>query len=121
MATTADVLNAAADLIEAKGWTQGIYGWGNYADQSGWYDGPLCIEGAILAAMGVTMQERDSRCPAFNAVRSFLELDPNPQVTPLYLWNDDLSHVEGKETVLATLRGAAVLSAWLDSEVGAPA
>ncbi len=39
-----DTCNAAADLIEVRGWTTGIKGW---RDGEG---GPLCLEGALAAA-----------------------------------------------------------------------
>lgn len=47
--TVADALNAAADLIETKGWCQGFYT--NDA-------GGMCIEGALIRA--TEADERDS-------------------------------------------------------------
>jgi hypothetical protein len=116
--TVSDVLHAAADLIEKYGWTQGVFGWGNI-DGAEEHDGRFCIEGASLAAMGVEFVDRDAKCPAFEAVRAYLGMDPDPSEESLYKWNDDLDYEGGRETVVATLRGAANLHDWIDELVDA--
>jgi hypothetical protein len=105
-----EILRKAADLIDYHGWTQGVFGWGNI-DGSEDHSDTFCIEGAILAAMGVEFVERDSECPAFNAVRTYLGLHPEDV---LYQWNDDLDIEEGQEVVIQTLLGAANLAEWFD-------
>lgn len=74
---TSDVLNRAADLIEERGWTHGD-GWEGTAEL-----GPLCVEGGIQAAMGVSVGP-GYRCPAYHAVRAYLGVEA------LFIWNDHL-------------------------------
>jgi hypothetical protein len=120
---TSEVLYKAADLIEERGWTEGV-GW-RHED-----GGPLCLEGGILAAIGGSFDKGDHYgCPAYEAVRAYLGGPP-------FMWNDDLANrrvsaaiaagecrmenltevrAEAKEwaknEVIATLRAAAVIEA----------
>jgi hypothetical protein len=125
---TSEVLNRAADLIEERGWTTG----------DGWFgdDGhPLCVEGAIAAAMG----ERGGpgfRCPARAAVESYVGRAP-------FIWNDNLifqlgddgwpnwrgwlgggtqeeARLLGRQRVIETLRAAAVISSKAKERADAP-
>lgn len=116
---TSDVLNKAADLIEERGWTAG----------SGWTDlqtsnGPVCIQGAVAAAMGYDNGVGRMGCPAGQAVMSYLGLKMG-----LFSWNDNLlwnnssclqGYVGGTEETatafaaeqaIATLRACAVIEA----------
>lgn len=121
---TSEVLNRAADLIEQRGWGQGSW------KRSG--NDPLCIEGAIGAAMG----DEDSTIPYCNAtvaVRNYLGAAP-------FMWNDDLFHnrvmeligsrpeitraeaevraqAEGRAKVIEVLRATAVIEAAKESEL----
>ena len=80
---TSEMLNRAADLIEQRGWTSGR-GW-QHED-----GGPLCVEGAILAAIGGSFFTGDHyTCPAYHAVRNYLS-DQTAQ-SP-FMWNDNLAH-----------------------------
>jgi hypothetical protein len=83
---TSDVLNKAADLIEERGWLQGIHGLGT--------DRGLCMEGGILAALGRSRDDcafRGSqyggRCPVYNAVMEHLGRADYTE-KPLWRWND---------------------------------
>lgn len=122
---TSDVLNKAADLIERRGWVgEGGRGW--LGEDVG---DPLCIEGAIDAAMeggarafgGFT--SGPNACPAGRAVREYLELGAFASVTEshcLFQWNDEARYdatsgewvpARTAEQVIATLRAAAVIEA----------
>jgi hypothetical protein len=116
--STSEVLNTAADLIERRGWSTGT-GWTEMDD-----DGPLCIQGAIGAAMG-QVNAVGFRCPAYDAVAEYLGLESG-----LFIWNDNLRFARsesgwpswvggsresatehGRTQVLATLRAAALIEA----------
>ena len=111
---TSDVLNKAADLIEERGWTTGNSGWQKE-------DGPLCLEGGIIAALGlgtwneVQIADEYWACPAYNAVAAYLGRDVSllPEKKgprePLWQWNDHIA--TGEQQVIATLRAAAVIEA----------
>lgn len=95
--SVSETLNVAADLIQLRGWKAGG-GWA-FDDR-----GPLCLEGAIAAAMGDGLLDYGfgncsigpNLCPAGMAVRDYLNLGDyvNPsEVRPagdnhLYTWND---------------------------------
>lgn len=90
---TSAILNKAADLIEERGWV-GTNGEGWEVDGA-----PLCIEGAISAAMGAPLSQVKP---------------PNAK------WNDALRYNFGTgdfipartaEQVIATLRAAALIEA----------
>jgi hypothetical protein len=119
---TSEVLNRAADLIEERGWVgRGGQGW---TDDAG---SPLCIEGAISAAMGTAIYayggftSAPNRCPAGLAVREHLGLGPYVGVSTsraLFAWNDELRLVNGEfvsvrtqAEVVEVLRAAAVIEA----------
>jgi hypothetical protein len=118
---TSEVLYEAANLIEFRGWSRGD-GWKNQAA-----DHPVCVEGAIAAAMG-EVGGPGYRCPAYDAVREYIG------GKLLWEWNDHLIFQQdehghptytgwlgggsqqeatelGREVVLATLRAAAVIEA----------
>lgn len=78
MTTVSETLHKAADLIEKRGWRTGSW------QPDG--DGPLCVEGAIAAAMGITDKvDAIVSCPAKQAVREYLGVAP-------FIWNDRLKH-----------------------------
>lgn len=117
---TSEILNRAADLIEERGWGTG---------SDTWYFGndnhPLCIEGGMMAALGLKFghaaegeagaTDQLYACPAYKAVHEYLNLRPSQS---LYQWNDSWDVVDGstanrrtKEEVIATLRTVAVIEA----------
>lgn len=103
---TSEVLNTAADLIESRGWVQGTSGWDKGA-------GGLCLEGGILAAMGLDRANVADfgvwiDCPARHAVRSYLD-DPAP-----YDWNDEPGRTASE--VVEVLRACAVIEASRERE-----
>lgn len=107
---TSEVLNRAADMIEQYGWTtisdvDPIDGnpWGGNGQ-------PMCLEGGILAAMGLEPNPRGLlgsvegellSCPAYKAMQEYLGEER------LYRYND----AEGrtKQEVIEVLRAAAVV------------
>jgi hypothetical protein len=107
---TSQTLNAAADLIQARGWGTQVDAWGG--------DGPLCIEGALLAASGL---DRDAmarlwRTDAYRAVTDHLGLPLTGGAYlegcgnhGLFLWND----AEGRTAaeVVEVLRACAMVEA----------
>jgi hypothetical protein len=106
---TSEVLDLAADEIESRGWTRGT-GW-NFDDHA-----PLCLEGGIMAAMGIRLpKEADwgnsvleslATCPAYKAVADYLNYDKH-----LWMWNDDLVifSTTPAQQVVETLRAAAAV------------
>ena len=110
--TTSKILDLAADAIQEHGWTQGDEGWD--------CAGPLCLEGALMAAVGVdhfkfpqakgfyiapgllnTSRLRD--CYAYLAVQDYLEFGDD-----LWRWNDAEDRTELE--VIAVLRAAAAVA-----------
>lgn len=120
---TSDVLYRAADLIEERGWKRGE-GW----VIEGREGAALCLEGGIMAAQGLSFPRIADggiaetsdvwrtlwSCPSYVAVAEYLDSDLTPDATsgrptdPLFWWNDGQKSVE---TVIATLRAAAVIEA----------
>lgn len=115
---TSEILNKAADLIEERGWGTGGDTWYFGDDEA-----PLCIEGGMMAAMGLVFGQLEGEsatdtlyaCPAYNAVKDYLGLDED---ATLYQWNDsweskygDMVHSRTKEEVIETLRTVAVIEA----------
>lgn len=110
---TSEVLDKAADLVQEQGWWQSPNGWPRAARQPA----GLCLEGGIMAALGVTFDsdpslEEFTACPAYRAVQSYLglshELDEDGQaVEPLWRWNDDLTRKAAE--VIEVLRAAAMV------------
>jgi hypothetical protein len=109
---TSEVLYAAADLIQERGWLQGPSGWGG---------GSLCLEGGMLAAVGQRFGAVDMvgfwECPAYRAVMQYLGRDesraavfagdhPRP-IEALWAWNDEPERTA--EQVIGTLRACAVI------------
>lgn len=99
---TSEVLNRAADLIEERGWARGS-GWPEPGRPE---DAPLCLEGAIQAAMGVTFGF-GFQCPAYEAVATYLQM--RPSTMGLFIWNDQ--RAGSADRVIATLRAAALIEA----------
>lgn len=108
--------NEAADLLEVQGWTVGANGWGLVAPTE---SEPLCVEGAIAAALGRHFLGL-SKCPAYIAVAEHIG------VRSLWRWNDGLIYQQrgnpfpdftpesrewATEQVIATLRAVAVIHA----------
>lgn len=123
-----ETLNRAADLIEKRGWTHGG-GWNGTAEA-----GPLCTEGAIQAAMGVSVGA-GYRCDAYWAVAEYIGIEFG-----LFVWNDNLPwswhhpkgsaeetflisasdierHEFGQAKVIETLRAAALVAAAREVDV----
>ena len=108
---TANVLHRAADLIEERGWTQATAGdpgadpWGGGSGSAA----PVCIEGGILAALGVDT-EGDLppldfiHCTAYKAVQTYLGL---PDSELVFHWNDETGRTASE--VIETLRAAAAI------------
>jgi hypothetical protein len=105
---TSQILNRAADLIEERGWTRGVFGWDDE-------EGGLCLEGGILAALGLTSGHRHREeflsCPAYRAVQNYLglvraELPHDDALNRLWFWND---YNGNKEQVIEVLRAAALI------------
>jgi hypothetical protein len=109
---TSDVLNEAADLIQQRGWTQGIFGWGDIDPNSG-----LCLEGGIAAASGIGMIHDTSTldtpsikaCPAYKAVAAYLDMGGPFCRGALWTWNDAVDRTAAE--VIEVLRAAAVIEA----------
>jgi hypothetical protein len=117
-ASTSEVLNKAADLIEQRGWATGAAAWG---DGSG-----LCLEGGIIAALdvdvfpltengnGAPMSDSEFRsCPAYRAVRDYLvSTDSIDTDDELWEFNDD----SAAERVIGVLRATALIEAARERE-----
>ena len=106
--TTSDVLNKAADLIEERGWGSGPEAWDG-EDGSG-----LCIEGAILAALGISIDARSTvlwTCPAYVAVADYLDRPRRAAEygRDLWKWNDEDNRTASE--VIEVLRACAVIEA----------
>lgn len=106
---TSEVLDRAADLIERYGWAK----MGDDPEVNPWGGNgkPMCIEGGILAAMGVEPtanglgNEQDYilvNCPAYKAVQAYLGTGER-----LYFYND--RYAESARDVIEVLRGAALV------------
>ncbi|HJR88969.1 MAG TPA: hypothetical protein VJ782_02285 [Aeromicrobium sp.] len=107
---TSEILNKAADLIEEQeGWTSGS-GWPGEAEYGGSETGGLCLEGGIMAALGIKFGQRwddtFKTCPAVHAVNAYLE---RPAGHALYGWNDMPGRTA--DEVVEVLRAAAVIEA----------
>ncbi len=117
-AEVAETLHRAADLIEERGWVRGS-GWVTPSRASG----PLCLEGGIMAALGLQLPDQilDDRlfaplvtCPAYRAVSAYLERE-EVTIMPsggmvgglLYRWNDESARTAAE--VVEVLRAAAAI------------
>lgn len=107
---TSEILHKAADLIEERGWGTGSETWG-YVD----FASPLCIEGAIGAAMGKVVNvpgddgiwpQDIQTCPAGKAVSEFLG-ERRRSTGWLCHWND--TRARNAAEVIEVLRGAAAV------------
>ena len=113
---TSEILNRAADLIEEHGWGQGGATWKDVG-------AGLCLEGGIVAAMGVDMSRRMAppegfeKCSAYRAVWDFLQDDDRWGFfrNHLYNWNDERTRTA--EEVIEVLRAAAVIEASREAEL----
>ncbi len=110
---TSEVLNRAADLIEERGWSS-CSGWPGEEEYGGPSDGHLCLEGGIMAALGMTFKDRRTSGPAMNAVREHLAI---PAGHALFCWNDLPDRTQHE--VIAALRGAAVIEAAREDQAAA--
>lgn len=113
MLSTSEVLNKAADLIEQRGWTTGDHGWDWHRDATT----PLCLEGGILAAMGIPAQggaiARNQKCDAYRAVKDYLVSTGDlPAGEHLWRFNDD----SAEERVVGVLRATALIEAARERE-----
>jgi hypothetical protein len=111
---TSEVLNKAADLIEQRGWATGTCGMDATPDT------PLCLEGAIGAALEVQTFMSDkagveryhyfrlSQSDAYKAILRYLGLDRDA-----WMWNDDQSEAS---RVVEVLRACAVIEASRERE-----
>lgn len=122
MITTADILEAAAAVLERNGWYQGDFFQPLRDDSDGTdvppKDCPVCAMGAIMVAAGVD-PESDTLClgkPAWAAARAFAahlgRLEPGELATTNYVvavigedWNDDVDRTA--EQVTGELRACA--------------
>ena len=102
-----ETLNKAADLIEERGWMKAAFG----TDSA---TGPLCLEGGILAAMGMTDWVMDVEgCPAYVAIRRHLGTRCRNAVLPgvsddrLWAWNDTVA--KSADEVIEVLRACALI------------
>ncbi|MGZ6788348.1 MAG: DUF6197 family protein [Mycobacteriaceae bacterium] len=117
---TYEVLNKAADLIGEHGWRRG-FGWNE--------GGALCLEGGIMAALGIRFGEVKEGLPfgglwtrpAYRAVADYLGRDvtitSSPSVfgnlrvsaplEPLWKWNDTNGRTASE--VIEVLRACAVI------------
>jgi hypothetical protein len=113
---TSEVLNKAADLIEERGWVQG--GVNGIDDPWGLAGGPVCLEGSIVAALGLKFRSALYDCPAYNAVAQHLDRKPMPADAPfhdsLWAWNDAPARTASE--VIEVLRAAAVIEAAREQE-----
>lgn len=126
MTTTSETLFRAAELIEKQGWIKGWNGW----THAGSMDvQPLCLEGGILAAMGIAavgkelengsrhdVMEEFRKCPAYCAVYDHLGLE-KIQIA-LCGWNDTIA--ADKDEVLKVLRTVAEKELIKESELVRP-
>lgn len=113
--TTSEVLDLAADKIQQHGWTQ-FNGWNatplwrESVDFGSDRGGSLCLEGGIMAAMGMSLGDdgvhADSilGCPAYNAVHDYLAL---PFHHRTFRWNDKPERTQAE--VIEVLRAAAAV------------
>lgn len=97
MKTKAQILTAAADLIEEKGWVQGHF------DAA---DGAVCAVGAIRTVMFGSTRCPDTYTWLYEEVKDALldEIGPNG-VNGIPTWNDAFSRT--KAEVVAAFRAAA--------------
>lgn len=115
--TTSEVLDLAADKIQAQGWARytGIDGEGPY---------PVCMEGALMGALGTQRLADLWHSNAYKALGDYLGLDVSvtrrtfgallfPQ-QPLYRWND--FEARDAEHVVEVLRAAAAVQRAYETE-----
>lgn len=113
-----EVLNKAADLVETRGWTVDAKGWPGYVGSTeDAATSPVCIEGAIIAALGLDASVEDvisgvDLCPAGLAVREYLNIGQHGY---MFMWNDTPGRTAAE--VIEVLRAAAVIEAAKESAV----
>lgn len=125
---TSEVLHLAADVIQHRGWTHINGEW----DESPWGGGsastaPVCIEGAIGAALGIDMTNGQGTggdfkaCSAYRAVHAYVqdrvraEYPGIEENFPLFTFNDSVA--ESAEEVIEVLRAAAEVEALKEAPV----
>jgi hypothetical protein len=101
---TSEVLNRAADLIEERGWTKGTGGWPGHRNHCG----PLCLEGGLLATLGVDWSDPSAVCDA-QYTHAWKAMADYVGRTPLFLfmWNDVQGRTQAE--VIEVLRAAALI------------
>jgi hypothetical protein len=129
-ASVSEVLNLAADVLEARGWLQGgdidVNPWG-YQEAA---TAPLCVEGAIHAALVALVPDDVVRkhsytrvvnvCPAGAAVREYLGMGPyGADTKPLYRWNDADNRTMAE--VVEVLRATALIATAREAKTEVPA
>lgn len=111
VASTSEVLNKAADLIEQRGWTTGINGWGTAREGS-----PICLEGGIHAALEGQVPwgtPEFEACSSYRAVKDYLVSTGDlPDDEPLWAFNDH----SAAERVIGVLRATALIEASRERE-----
>lgn len=97
----ADIFNRAADLIEAKGWFQGMRVQGTHC-----HCAMTAVEEAVLAEGAIDDGERDDRMDVLAAMLSKrLDKTIHRDVSAVIEWND--ADGRTKSEVIALLRDAA--------------
>lgn len=110
--STSEVLNKAADLIEQHGWATGPQAWSAHEG------GGLCLEGGILAAIGLDRDDATQRrkfrsCDAYRAVKDYLvSTDDLEGDAPLWEFNDS----SAEERVIGVLRATALIESARERE-----
>lgn len=107
---TSEILNKAADLIEQRGWGKG---------PGTWSGDRLCLEGGLMAAMGVSANHTPDFhfCPAHRAVSDYLGRDLHEDAERhlgVWSWNDEPARTANE--VIEVLRAAAVIEAAKETE-----
>lgn len=120
---TSEVLDLAADKIQQHGWTQGHTGWPGPVNL-----GPLCLEGALMAALGLDrdiFMEQGSgitatlefiNCPAYQAVSSYLADRRDEPRESIFWWNDEDGRTAAE--VIEVLRGVAAVERVREATLG---
>lgn len=112
-APTSEVLTRAADILRDGKWAT-IGGWPG--DHNNRQDGSLCLEGGIMAALGLQLEDDDSlanevhkefyACPAYTAVQEYLvEKGHIAEDDRAYTYNDQVA--KNKADVIRVLRTVA--------------
>lgn len=110
---TSEVLTLAADTIRDSGWAT-VGGWvGDYEQRR---TGAVCIEGGLMAALGLSFPSEDDNgnpvlaelkeCPAYKAVHDYL-VEKGRMEYGSWLWYFNDSVARNKADVIRVLRTVA--------------